>query len=232
MAIAFDAVATSGEQTENFSWTHTPTGTPRGVIVQVAQRTGGADQVSSVTYGSLTLTEATGSALLKNTGEDMSVHTFIGTASIPTGAQTVTVNTSGAAHKFAMSTTLTADDDTEEIDTSTISSDSLENPSATLALGGRTSFCSEVLQSGKNLVTAITPLTDWTSRSEGAFSTVTQTAGFYTFDTIGTADVTMGFTQTADDVVCIGIAMSEVTGVAVGFGRRAVGRGISSGIFT
>lgn len=41
---------------EQAPWTHTPVGTPRGIIVQVVQNAG-TDEVTGVTYGSVAMTE-------------------------------------------------------------------------------------------------------------------------------------------------------------------------------
>ena len=54
-APAFDAVSCIGADTDSntgdLSWTHTPVGTPRGVIVLVAQNVANGDEVDGVTYG-------------------------------------------------------------------------------------------------------------------------------------------------------------------------------------
>ena len=211
MAIAFDAFSNSAQGTGNLSWTHTPVGTPRGVIVGIIQVTGGpapSDQVSTVTYGGTSMTEVAGSPLAQSGGEPSMIHMFFLGASIPTGAQTVAVTVTGANQKIACAVTVTAGQDTSVVDTdATITSTSQANPSATLALGGITCFCGEVFQSGQNDPTGITPLTNWTARMENDFGT--EQGACYTYDTISSTDVTMGWTQSADDACCIGIAVRE-----------------------
>lgn len=208
MTVAYDAVSNATEGTSTLSWTHTPAGTPRGVIVFVVQNAGATDEVTGITYGGVALTEATGSPLLKAAAEDGGVYCYHLGTSIPTGAQTVVVNVDATGTtKAAVAFTVTAAADTNVQDTTTISSDAATNPSATLSLVGSTCFCAEAFMSGQASVSAISPPTDWTSRYE--FDFTAQTAGFYTYDTIGSTDVAMGWTQTSDDAICIGVAITE-----------------------
>lgn len=213
MAVALDSVRNVTAGTGNLSWTHGPFATLRAVIVQVVQDVGTTNEVTSVTFGSLTLTEAAGSPNIHSTGEPGVVYTYTSVPgdSIPNGGAqtvTVTVNATGSV-KRAVSTGLTADADVEIVDIdATIRSDSLANPSVTLSLAGRTSFCCIAFHSGQNAITGITPLTDWTETLENDFGT--KTAGWYRYNIIGTADVTAGWTQAADDAVMIALAMSEV----------------------
>lgn len=209
MAIAFDKFTDLGNGTGNISATHTPVGTPRGVIVHVTS-TGASDEVSGVTYGGTAMTEVTGSPVVLGGGEDGNVSSWFLGASIPTGAQTVTVTVSGATNKAAYCITYTASDDTEVVDTSSTSSTSAANPSFTVSLGGRSCAVSEIWYSGMGDPTNVTPLTGWTSRAEFDFGS--DIGGIYTYDTIGTSDVTAGYTSGADDVVILATAIAEVVG--------------------
>lgn len=210
MAVAFDAFSEVGTGTGNTSGTHTPTGTPRGIILLIF-RDAASDDITAASYGGVAMTEVTGSPLLKATGETMGVYGYFLGSSIPTGAQTVTTTSAGGGvGRRVYCISLTADADTEVQDTDvTITSDSLENPSATLSLGGKTCFCCQIFGSGQADVTSITPLTDWTARAEEDFGA--KVYGCYTYDTIGSTDVTMGWTQTADDALAIGVAVTEVS---------------------
>jgi len=208
MTIAFDAVSTAAAGgTGDLAWTHTPVGTPKCVLVAITAPNEGADAVTGVTYGSLTLTEVSVSPLLKAAAEDMAVYLYKGTSGIPTGAQTVTVSTTGVLAKHAGCVTLTAEADTIEVDTSVISSDSVFNPSGTLSLGGKTCFCMQVHASGVDDPANLTPLSGWTERLE--YDAGPGVGGFYTYNTIDTADVTFGATMNTNDFVCIAIAMRE-----------------------
>lgn len=48
---AYDATSNGAFTGTSFSWTHTPTGTPKGVVVYVIQNGSNTDAVTSVTYG-------------------------------------------------------------------------------------------------------------------------------------------------------------------------------------
>lgn len=208
MTVAFDAFASSTLQTDQIDWTHTPVGTPRGIIVQICSPTG-ADAITGVTYGGVAMTEVAGSPNLHTTGEDGSVYTYFLGSNIPTGAQAIAATVANAQAKIGRSISLTAAADTEVVDSDgTINSDSVTDPSVTLSLGGRASFCAIVLNSGGDNIAAITPLTGWTSRGES--DTGLEVWGWYTYDTIGTADVTAGWSQTTEDACAIAIAVSEV----------------------
>lgn len=120
MAVAYDAqseshTGTTGATT-TFSWTHTPSGTPRSVLVFVFNRAGGSGMpVSSVTYGGVALTAVPGGEAEDTTAgtEGGTVKAYHLGASIPTGAQTVQVNASGAlVGGYAVCFTSTAGDDT------------------------------------------------------------------------------------------------------------------------
>lgn len=214
-AVAFDAASASGTGTTERSWTHTPSGTPKAVMVGCSQGdTSGADQVTGVTYGALTLTEVTGSPHLKATGEVMATYMYFAGASIPTGAQTVTVTVSGAASKKCWSITLTANTDTEIVSVNTsINTDTAQNPSSTQTLSGRTSFVGMVFTSGESAAGNITELSGWTNAvSEADHGNAT--GGMYYYNTVAAVDVTIGWTNaTSVAALAIGLAISEVQAV-------------------
>lgn len=207
MAVAYDAFsAASG--TTTFSWTHTPVGTPRGVTVFIVQDISGVDQITGVTYGGVAMTEIALSPLLKTGGEPAVTYGYHLGSAIPTGAQTVAVTVSGGTDaKRAVCVSVTAAGDTEVQDTTTIQSNALTDPSGTLSLGAVSCFCWEAFYSGLGSAGGITPLTGWTSRDEHDFGV--DMAGFYTYDTVGTADVTIGYTASSDDCNLIGVAIKE-----------------------
>ncbi len=214
-AVAFDASSSIADLTGtnvNGSWTHTPTGTPRGVVVFIYSEEP-TDFVTGVTYGGTSMTETSGSPNLKATTETMSVYAYFLGASVPTGAQTVqiSVNGDGVANYFATAFTITAAADTviQDVD-GTINSSSSTNPSVTLSLGGLTSWCAIGFASGIAAPANITPLTNWTSTAEADFGAMT--GGAYRYNTVSTADVTAGWTQAADDAVAITIAITESGG--------------------
>lgn len=210
MAVAFDAFTANANQTGDHNFTHTPVGTPKAVIVWVVEQTTTADHIAGITYGGVSMTEVSGSPNILSTGETGAVYCYFLGSSIPTGAQSVSVDTTATSNYITYCVTLTAATSATQVKDSdgTINSTSQANPSITLSLGGLTSFAGLALHSGQQAVTGITPLTSWTSRSEtdrGA-----QQAACYTFNTIGTADVTAGWTQTAEDACAVCVAVTEL----------------------
>lgn len=208
MTIAFDSSSTPASGTGNISFNHTPVGTARGIIVSIVQNVGSTDEVTGVTYGGVALTRV--GANFHTTGETGAVYTYLLGASIPTGLQncTVSVNGTGSTKRCTLWALIAAADlEVVDFDT-TINSDSQVNPSVTLSLGGRSSWCNIAFHSGQGAVTGITPLTSWTATLEQDFGA--QVGGYYRYNTIGTADVTAGWTQTAEDATAVAIAVAEV----------------------
>lgn len=97
----FDASSSPTAGTGNLSWTHTPTtpnDNPTGVLIWVVHTGTTTNQVTSVTYGGVTIPlHGTGDAASSPTGGTYTRH-FLGTG-LPRGPQTVTVTVSGAATK-------------------------------------------------------------------------------------------------------------------------------------
>lgn len=208
-AIAYDAVSNATIGTGNLSWTHTPVGTPRGAIVTVVQAGVSSDQVSGVTYGGVAMTELSVSPLAQAGGEVCIVYQYFLGASLPTGAQTVVVTVTNSTNKSGSCITVTAAADLEIVDVDdAINSTSSADPSATLALGGRTCFAMIGFHTGQNDPAGSTPFTNWSSRYEPDFGT--RCGGTYTYDIVSTTDVTIGWTQTAEDATAIGVAISEI----------------------
>lgn len=133
MAIAHDAAfeshttGTVGSQNQAaFTWTHTPVGTPRGVLVFVFTNAD-ADYITSVTYGTEELVQLSEAA--DTAGEPGRTTLFFSGETIPTGAQTVTVNRiNNATSMYAISITITA-----ATDRTGITGVVIENTDGTLA---------------------------------------------------------------------------------------------------
>ena len=208
MSVAFDAFTASSAGTGDISFTHTPVGSPRAVIVYVLTNVEG-DEITSVSYGGVAMTQTTDSPTLNTAGEDGGSHCFFLGSSIPTGAQTVAVTTSGTTTtKIAGCVTLTASNDTEVVDTASLVSNSQMNPTVTLSLGGRECFA--MIGSWTGIGNLTSPFTGWTERLDHDFGN--QGGVINTYDTIGTTDVSAGFTAGADDVALHAIAVSETAG--------------------
>lgn len=170
------------------------------------------NEITAVTYGGVALSAVSGSPNAKATGETGIVQAFFLGSGVPSGAQTVAYTTSGSTvtHQ-GYCVTVTATASTEVVATNVaINSDSQADPSSTLGLSGRTCFCCELIYSGQAAIASITPFSGWTSQHEAAASG--DTLAYYTYDTVGSSDVTVGWTQTADDALMIAVAVSEVAG--------------------
>jgi hypothetical protein len=112
-AVSEDPTGTSASAANPQTWTHTPSGTPKGVLVFTISAFGGGstDGVSGCTYGGVAMTEV---AVAHDTASEPA-HTrvfFLG-ASIPTGAQTVSVSKSAGCNTWCVAITVTAAGDTE-----------------------------------------------------------------------------------------------------------------------
>lgn len=213
MAIAFDAASTASVSSGGGSFNHTPVGTPRAILVFAVVITtgdGSSDLLGGVTYGGVAMTEVTGSPHAKATGEDSIVYAYFLGADVPTGEQSCAVTgTSGQTYRVTcLSYTAAEDCEVAAVNTS-ISSDSVENPTSTLALSGETCAVAQGFMSGQGNTGNVNPLTDWTSQSEASAGFFV--GGCYTYDIVGSTDVTIGLTQAADDALVLAVAIKEAS---------------------
>jgi hypothetical protein len=234
VAVAFDATSidTGSGETGNLSWTHTPVGTPRGVVVYVIQgETGGTettDQVSAVTYGGVSMTRLGTVAVTESTVETLRTYAYFLGASLPTGAQTVAVTVAASAIKDACAVTVTAAANTEVVDWEVGSSTNTNQLlTATLSLASKTSFVSTGFTSGENIATSNAALTGWTLRH--ATDLGSHTGGLTTYNTVGTSDVAGGFDLSADSATAIAVAVSEVVAGDASVALTGVGTTASAG---
>ena len=169
MTVALDTTfATSAAGTGTLTWKYTPVGTPKGILVFVAQDTaGGADQVTGVTYGGSAMTEVTGSPVLHSTGEPGAAYAYFLGSSVPTGVHMVQVSVSGAASKRGAAIGLTAVGNTQIVTTATVSSDSLANPSLSLSVSSFACFTALGFHSGSNATSSHTVFTNWNKINAG-----------------------------------------------------------------
>ena len=207
MTVARDAFSSVAAGTGTLSWTHTPTGTPTCILV-IAIGTATSDEFTSADYGGNSMVELSASPAVLSSGEGGNISVFVLATGVPSGAQTVTVNVTGTGSKRAAAWSLTGTAPWEWAGWNTaISSTSLANPSDTLSLSGQTSFVAMGYFSGQNAVTGSSPLAGWTAELEHDFGT--DTCGWYSYNTIDSADVTIGWTQTADDALAVAVGLRE-----------------------
>ncbi len=205
---AFDASSALGAfPIGNFSWNHTPVGAPRGIIVFTVT-VGAADQIASVTYGGMAMEECPGSPNEKPTPEAGSVSCWFLGSNVPAGVQSISVTVNGTQLKtgFAISYSAAADMAVAATNEA-INSDSSANPSSTIALGAATSAVAIGFFSGHNVPTSYAPFPGWTDRGEQDMGS--QGSGSYTYDTVGSSNVTAGWTQAAEDAVSFVVAVKE-----------------------
>jgi hypothetical protein len=183
---------------------YTPPAAPGFALAFVCELTA-SQTITSVDYGSTEMTEIAASPIEKGADEVMHVAAYFLGSGVPTGTQTITFNGPAQVRHFSI-ITYSSDDDCTINATQTISNDALANPSATLSLGGVTSVCSLGFTSGHNDTANTTPLTNWTTVGENAGGT--SLGGTYYYDTIGSSDVTVGWTQTEEDAVMLAVAVS------------------------
>jgi hypothetical protein len=204
MAIAKDALSTSNLA----SYTHTPVGTPRGVLVMIPNESA-TDQVTGVTYGGVAMTEIDLSPLLASGSEGGGCYGYFLGSSVPTGAQTVAATISvGSPHIITM--TVTADTDTEIVTTGTINETAVTGDrTGTLSTGGRSTVVVEVGWCSASAATSITQITGWTAHNESDEGAEVNFR--YSYDTVGTSDVTFGVTVGGtEDVAVLAAAIGEV----------------------
>jgi hypothetical protein len=120
--VAHDAVTeshtgTSGSQNQSsFSWTHTPVGTPRGILV-FTQVNANADDATAVDWGGLSLTAVSGGRAVDTATEPGdSKAWFLGSGLSGRSNDTVTVTRNNNSNiMYAVAITVTANTDTQAV---------------------------------------------------------------------------------------------------------------------
>ena len=218
MAIAFDASSNSTPGTGNMSWTHTPVGTPRGIAVMICQDVGTTDEITSVTYGGVSLTQATGSPIGGGAGlEDGLVAIWILGSGIPTGAQTVQVNVDATgSSKAAVCISATANYNVIQADTcTTFDSGNTSFPtcsSQTVHSQRGECLVLGVLHSGEDAITSVAADSGYTDIVEYDFGTrvgswIRKTTNYPAGG--GSTGNLAAWTQSSDDALAICILLTE-----------------------
>lgn len=206
--VAYDATTSGGRSTGDFSFSHTPVGTPRAVVVYIMQAVGTTNEIDAITYGGVSVSHVQSSPVIHSTGETGTVSIYFLGAGIPTGTQTMVVDVNATGSDKAVRViTLTATMDTKVHNTVTLNSDSQANPSVNLSRGGITSWVGLLYISGHDNTGSISPLSGWTGISETDFGT--QTGGQVRHPTVTNTDLTCGWNQTAEDATMIAVAVTE-----------------------
>lgn len=221
MTVAFDvATSAAGFTTtpDPFTFTHTPVGTPKGVVVTIGQGGSSLDQIDGpVTYGGVAMARV-------NTASDpteggRAYLYFLGSA-IPTGAQTVSIgHTAGSGTKKAACLTVTAAADTE-IGVSGILETDQSNPQIALDTVAVSSLRANVIFSGLGGFVDLTAVASTTPYAGEDFGANITRASYQ--DTASTGSFSIGWTGASDDVAMVAAAVQEVSGVVTIGSRMAL----------
>jgi hypothetical protein len=207
VAVAFDAFGEASESTTDISYTHTPVGTPKGVVVYIAQRGVNTDDVATVTYGGVGMSrlhKADDSAV-----ELFTMYVYFLGSGIPTGAQTVSVDSTSGSAKKVYSITVTATGDTAVEDSDAVGGDAT-NPSVSLSTTVET-YVSACLISGHNTAGSVTAGAGYTIIDSS--DTGNQTIFLEDVDTNPSAgSLTPGFTAALEDAAIGAVALKDTGG--------------------
>lgn len=218
MTVAYDtSSAAAAIGTGNLSWTHTPVGTPKGVIVFIVQTGGITDEITSVTYGGVSLSAVSGSPLFVNAGaEDGTVYAYFLGSGIPAGSQTVAVNVDGTGSiKDAVCTTVTAATST----TAVIASDYIDytevgttaTPSLSISVPAfKTAYVAAALFTGEGVLSSLSVGAGCTQIQETDFGS--SAAGYLrrTSIEVGATSAACSWTLgSSDEAGIFGLAVGE-----------------------
>lgn len=196
--------------TSSNSWTHTPTGTPRGVIVHIAQNVVSTDLITAVTYGGVRMNRVVTCA--DTTVEPGRVYTYFLGVGIPTGAQTVAVTVaSGTDAKTGWCQTLTGSSDLEVVTYASVTDDQ-KNPAVTLpTIASFNGIVSGVIFSGAALPSAVVPGTGYTAftGSVAGGTDFGSQAAAAAYGAKSGASAYLNYASNLDDVALQAIAVDE-----------------------
>lgn len=209
MTVAFDASTKSPTWTTTpnpFTFTHTPVGTVKGVVLQIAHGTTSADRITgSVLYGGVVMTRIDTAWVV---GEHGRVYTYFLGAGIPQGAQTVSIGHSATSGvKIGICTTLTATSDTEIVTFGKLEQADRLDPKIALDAGATSALRFCIIYSGLDAVTDLALLTGITavhSHDYGAFVTRSDRQ-----TTASTGSFDIGYVAALDDVAMSAVAVQE-----------------------
>jgi hypothetical protein len=241
MAVAHDAytashVSGSVSQSEaSFSWTHTPSGTPRGVLVYaftgVGANTSSTNHVTAVTYGGVSMVAVTAGSAADTVTEPMRTTAWFLGSGIPSGNQTVAVTrTNDSVSVWVVAITVTAGNDTTyagvllEQEDQALTEENINDGSP-----GTNSVRYVGIATGKS--SASTALTTGANSTRlGNNDGVSRGAVVTRETTAGQGARPVGESATSDDVAAVYVAITEVSGGATrGLFRVPPLNGIGSG---
>lgn len=212
MAIAFDASSESNG-VGDFSWTHTPSGTPKGVVVLLSGDSF-EDDVVGVTYGGVAMSRV--NYAFVNSGEDTSSWAYFLGSNIPTGAQTVAIDIVASPSNWIWATAITvtaaSDKNTHLAGIGSAKQQAVTtNPTVTVTGIAGASYGFGVLGSGSDAEGSSTAGSGMTMRQQFDFGGRTGSAESSTSES-ASGDLTIAFSNaSSEESALIGVAIEEVS---------------------
>jgi hypothetical protein len=215
MTVAHDAATESAtfSTVSPFTFSHTPSGTPRGILVVIQHGTVSTDLITgAVTYGGVAMTRISRAA--DTAGEPGATYAYFLGSGIPTGAQTVSITHSATATlKIATVNSMTAAANTA-VEVSNVIQADTANPQ--LALNSAVSALRYVgVYSGAVGPTSLTLLGGMTAVHSHDFGAFCSRVDRET--TASSGSFTIGYTAASDDVGMVAVAIREVQAYAQTF---------------
>lgn len=215
MAVAFDSSSSSfrpqGVTSSTLSFTHTPSGTPKGVAVTItypAPESGAPDYVNAVTYGGVTLSRVVRASDIAS--ERGAADLWFRGTGVPSGAAVVNadINSVTTTRFHITAIAMTGDSDLEVVDFDSINGDTAD-PSVTLAYSSRTCLAVAAHHGGAADPSAFVPNSNCTLVAQADFGAshgvvIRQT-------TPGNADFAIGGTASLEDAAFAAMAVSETS---------------------
>lgn len=204
MTVAFDATSGTAalvNTATTATWTHTPVGTPRAVVVLIPQDTS-PDQISGVTYGGVALTRVRSD--VRTTTEACRTYIYFLGSNIPAGAQTVGVTSTGTAAKWPQVISWTAAVDTGVTSQAGADAGIIANPSLTLT---PPQACGAAYVNASGLNAPVS--TPESGTTQAAARDLGTTSGHTGYKTAG-GTTTIGWTSASDDVCHSAVAITEL----------------------
>lgn len=219
MSVARDAITASAALFNgDTNIDHTPVGTPRGVIVLIAQNGADADEIAGITYGGVAMARPTNGYAKDTATEFMAAYAYFLGSGIPTGTQTVAIDTSGATgDKWAWIISLTAAADTSVVDSEKVEENAAD-PTVTLVTPASVeTYVAAIYQNGFGTVAAYSPITGYTARGSNDWGQQTVEIADIDANASG-GDVSAGWNTGAvsDDCALVALAIREVAAPVVG----------------
>lgn len=207
--IAYDQSSTSGVvSAADPSWTHTPVGAPKGVIVFCIVNGSSTDEFTGATYGGTSMTRIA-SAADTTTELGFTEAYFLGDLTSLQGAKTVVCDGAATGDYWAAAVTFTASGNLATAgDGSCTVSNNAANPSCNIANQTTATMAAAALFSGIASEANITAGTGFTKRQ-------TDDTGFAAQSTVmevmtvqqASGTVTAAFTAGSDDVAMVAVAV-------------------------